>query len=314
MDHELELEVFRVGDYGPKGRWTEADLDQLAQSYDPALHEAPVTLDHAQHGPALGWVGGVRRVGDRLLARLRGLNAHLLEMIRAGAFKKRSVEIYAALREAGGPYLKAVSFLGAAAPEVKGLADPLFSERNPAPLFAGVDALSTDFDFSENPAPAQAAAAPPDAAEPPAGQPAPSENAPQTPETPPEKPPLQLFDDVAARLRATGRWRPAWTELGIAEFYQALATIDEIELAEGKCIEPLCWFEQFLMNLPPVVAMEEAAPAPPAAHGPFESMAPGGPVDAASLELHRRVVAFRRDRPALSYAEALRRCAATAEF
>src|SRR5690606_32066987 len=52
--NELELEIFRAGDYGPRGRWSEADLDRLAAGYDPALHEAPVTLDHAQTGPALG--------------------------------------------------------------------------------------------------------------------------------------------------------------------------------------------------------------------------------------------------------------------
>src|SRR5688572_1450765 len=111
MQDKLGIEVFRAGDYGPKGVWDEKALDGIAADYDPATHEAPVTLDHAQTGPALGWVEAVRRVGDKLIARLRGVNLKLLELIRAGAFKKRSVEIYPALRETKRPYLRAVSFL-----------------------------------------------------------------------------------------------------------------------------------------------------------------------------------------------------------
>nr|HPK04223.1 hypothetical protein [Candidatus Sumerlaeota bacterium] len=145
MHDQLELEVFRAGDYGAKGVWDEAALERLAADYDPALHEAPVTLDHAQAGPALGWVASVRRVGDRLIARLRGLNRRLLELIRRGAFRKRSIELYTALRETGRPYLRAVSFLGAAAPEVKGLTDPLPAGQA-GPLFAetGDDAGAGD--------------------------------------------------------------------------------------------------------------------------------------------------------------------------
>ena len=55
MNEEMELEVFRAGDYGAKGAWSEETLDRLVADYDSGLHEAPVTLDHAQRGPALGW-------------------------------------------------------------------------------------------------------------------------------------------------------------------------------------------------------------------------------------------------------------------
>lgn len=145
--NELELEIFRAGDYGPKGRWSEADLDRLAADYDPALHEAPVTLDHAQTGPALGWVASISRQGDRLVARLRGLSGGLMTLLRDGAFKKRSVEIYRALPESGEPYLKAVSFLGAAAPAVKGLRDVLFSEVEPLAQLECAPADFTSFEL-----------------------------------------------------------------------------------------------------------------------------------------------------------------------
>lgn len=124
----LDIEVFRAGDYGAKGQYDETALDAIAGRYDPARHEAPVTLDHAQTGAAHGWVERVWRVGDRLVARIGRLSGELREALRTGAYRKRSIELYRAFGEEGGPYLKAVAFLGAAAPEVKGLADPVFAD------------------------------------------------------------------------------------------------------------------------------------------------------------------------------------------
>lgn len=128
MCDPIEVEVFRVGDYGPRGSFDEAALDRIAAAYDPARHDAPVTLDHAQSGPAYGWVASLRRRGGVLLATLRDVPETLREAIRGGAYRKRSIELYRALPPEGAPYLEAVSFLGAAAPAVKGLADPIFSE------------------------------------------------------------------------------------------------------------------------------------------------------------------------------------------
>lgn len=125
-ENELEIEVFRSGDYGEKGVYTDDDLARVAEGYNPELHEAPVTLDHAQSGPAHGWVAGLKVVGDRLVARLHRLSPLLLGAIRGGAFRKRSVELFRRFRDTGGPYLKAVSFLGAATPRVNGLNDPAF--------------------------------------------------------------------------------------------------------------------------------------------------------------------------------------------
>ncbi|MDK2972290.1 MAG: hypothetical protein PWP23_2045 [Candidatus Sumerlaeota bacterium] len=124
----LEVDVFRAGDYGERGQYDEQGLDALAADYDAALHEAPVTLDHRQDGPAEGWVRGLRRMGDRLVATLDRLSPRLRELLATGAYKKRSVELYRRFSATQRPYLKAVSFLGAAAPAVKGLADPVFAD------------------------------------------------------------------------------------------------------------------------------------------------------------------------------------------
>lgn len=132
----FEMEIFRAGDYGQKGKWSEQDLDTIAQDYDTAVHEAPLTTDHAQSGPACGWVRGLRRVGDRLLALISGVPQSVAQLIRDGIYKHRSVELHKTFRETGGtrPYLRAVTLLGAAIPQVKGLAPITFSDNADAPV------------------------------------------------------------------------------------------------------------------------------------------------------------------------------------
>jgi len=116
------IEVFRAGDYGSKGNWTAADLDQLAQSYDPAKHAAPVVIGHPQHdAPAWAWVKKLRRVGESLWARLEKVAPEFEELVRQGRFLQRSVAFYKKFALTGRPYLRHLAFLGAQPPEVKGL-------------------------------------------------------------------------------------------------------------------------------------------------------------------------------------------------
>lgn len=289
MNDDLELEVFRAGDYGPKGAWPEEAIERLAADYNPELHEAPVTLDHAQTGPALGWVSGVRRTGDRLLARLRGLNKNLMGMLREGAFKKRSVEIYGRLPETGQPYLKAVSFLGAAAPAVKGLQDPVFADAARAIDFrAGLGEYEA-FGFRE-----------PNADEGEGERAAERDGEAKSPR--PIESAVAAFASVESRLRESGRWIPAWEERGIREFHAALAAIDEIELAEGGAIAPAEWFAEFLAALPAYLPMGESAPAAPRFS---ESLPAAANLSPTSVELHRRAAALCAARPGMGYAEAL---------
>lgn len=181
----LELEVFRTGDYGPKGIYQEEDLERIATSYDPSRHEAPVTLDHAIDGPAHGWVTRLRRLGDRLLATVTRLSPALAESLRSGAYRKRSVELYRAHPQTGAPYLRAVSFLGAAVPEVKGLTDPVFAEQS--------DVLT--FDEAGNAATAEERAVVVHA----------------------------MAEQLRDQLLRERRWLPAWDEAGLREVFAALA-------------------------------------------------------------------------------------------
>jgi hypothetical protein len=338
--NELELEVFKAGDYGPKGTWDEAALDRIAEDYDPRLHEAPVTLDHAQTGPALGWVAGLRRVGDRLVARLRGLSARLVEMIRSGAFKKRSVEIYPRLRESGGPYLRAVSFLGAASPEVKGLADPDLGAPDPdeaigQALFGEEEDegghVAMEMEGTERPQGTEGTQEAQETEEAEADQ---GEHAsPATGETSDEMPmkmaeaemagadtadaeddttgagtDMAAFEELRARLMAAGRWLPTWDDRGIADFWRALAAVDDVPAGPDATISPAEWFGRFLEELPALVTMSEAAPARRLGwNAPSEPR--GGNVDPDSLAIHRRVVRFMEAHPGIDYAAALARCA-----
>ena len=123
---ERRFPVFRAGAHrDSEGRvrtWTAKDLDHIVNSYDPALHEAPVVIGHPlDNSPAFGWVRGLSREGDMLHAHAEIL-PELDEMVQKGLFKKRSISLY----EDG--TLRHIGFLGARPPAVKGLPDIQFQE------------------------------------------------------------------------------------------------------------------------------------------------------------------------------------------
>lgn len=123
------VEIFRAGDYGAKGSYTPDDLARIAADYDPEnRHDAPLTVDHVQAGPALGWIRNVRAEGSSLFADFSDLGPETVAAIKERSFSKRSVELYPKFQATGRPYLKAVTMLGAAAPHVKGLRDIAFSD------------------------------------------------------------------------------------------------------------------------------------------------------------------------------------------
>ena len=120
------LELFRTGDYGDKGNFTNSDLDQIVRNFDPSFHEAPVVIGHPRHdAPAYAWVEGLKRGGETLLGKFKQIDPKFEEMVKTGRFKKRSISLY---RTAKGWMLRHVGYLGARPPEVKGLANATFAE------------------------------------------------------------------------------------------------------------------------------------------------------------------------------------------
>lgn len=123
----MRIEIFKVGTQtdsaGNAREWTEADLDKIASSYNPANHEAPVCIGHPKdNAPAWGWVKSVTRDGSSLFAEIGDLVAEFSDMLSKKMFKKRSISLYPDLS------LRHIGFLGAQPPAVKGLADFKFSE------------------------------------------------------------------------------------------------------------------------------------------------------------------------------------------
>lgn len=127
MGNELqthEFKVFEAGDYGERGIFTEADLDDMVNLYDPQnVHNAPVVLGHPKtDSPAFGWADSLRRVGKDLWAKAKML-PEMVDWIKRGLYGTRSIAVY---RDPEGPgkgkaYLRHIGFLGATPPVIKGM-------------------------------------------------------------------------------------------------------------------------------------------------------------------------------------------------
>jgi len=133
------IEIFKVGDYGDKGRYTSADLDAMVSNL--TSWKPPLVLGHPEHdSPAMGWAAELKRDGDRLLMRAEKVQPQLEGHVKDGRFPNRSVAIYRDPKGTG-PAVRHVGFLGANPPEVKGLTPVKFSDGE----FVAID-------FSDSPA------------------------------------------------------------------------------------------------------------------------------------------------------------------
>jgi hypothetical protein len=116
--------------------FTRQDCLELAESYNPQLHEAPIVAGHPAHDdPAMGWVDAMRF--NEQLQRVEYAEKDLLpefaEMLARKLYKKRSLALYTRddLRNPtpGKLHLRHVGYLGAQVPAIKGLKDrPAFKE------------------------------------------------------------------------------------------------------------------------------------------------------------------------------------------
>ena len=120
-----EFVVFRTGKY-PQGEYTEADLDEMVGSFnadDPPHIIVGHSSDYKGHTriPSFGRVlGGLKRVGNELVAFGAKFSESLARWIKKGYYDRRSVEI-ASDPTTGKKRVVAVGMLGVAPPAVKGL-------------------------------------------------------------------------------------------------------------------------------------------------------------------------------------------------
>jgi len=298
----MNIAVFRTGQHtdmkGQVQDWTERDLDQIINNYDPEKHEAPAVIGHPKNNsPAFGWVKKLSRVGDTLYAEFAQLNPDFIDMLKAGSFKKRSISLYPDMT------LKHVGFLGAAPPAVKGLPDYQFSdnendiiiefstskEEKPMELKEFFEALKFWREATTVETPAlPVALTVPDA--PAARQELPAEVS--FSEADMEAARKQAAEEAAKSERdkvlaefaeanqkvqraartamitaevdqmvINGKAIPAWKKSGLVEFMCGLDAETDIQFAEGEDGKKnqLSWFRDFLSGLPKVVNFTEVA-------------------------------------------------------
>ena len=133
-----DIEIFRPGrhidDAGNVHSFSEADVDGMVASYDPAKREAPLTVGHPKDNlPAYGWVKSLGKTAAGVLTMTpHQVEPQFAEMVAAQRFKKRSASFYPPQAPnnptPGKWYLRHVAFLGAQPPAIAGLKDIQFSE------------------------------------------------------------------------------------------------------------------------------------------------------------------------------------------
>jgi len=125
-----EVHIFKAGTQtsaqGITREFTKNDLEQIADSYNPDVHEAPIRIGHEDNDktPAWGWVKGVKVKGDELYAEI-DFSPLASDYVQNGLYKKVSASFYSPESkinpEPGRWSLRHVALLGAQPPAVKGL-------------------------------------------------------------------------------------------------------------------------------------------------------------------------------------------------
>lgn len=234
MDTTKRIEIFRAGRHTPMSGaaidFSEADIAEIAQSYDPARHEAPVVIGHpTTDAPAYGWVRGLTAESGHLFAEVEQVDPAFAELVDAGRYKKVSASLYGRQSPRnptpGKYHLKHVGFLGAVPPAVKGLKQISFAED--------ADAL----DFGEgDPEAIEASAAPAE----PEKSPEAHSKAEEAPEKAPEKaeeaaPKAEVPPEVAEALARLAEREAALAarEKALAEAEAARKASENAAFAEG---------------------------------------------------------------------------------
>jgi cation transport regulator ChaB len=334
------IEVFRTGDYGAKGTYGPAHLDAMVANL--SAWKPPAVLGHPESdSPAMGWAEQLKREGNVLLARFEKVHPALQSLVAEGRYPNRSIAIYTD-PQGKGPAVRHIGFLGGAPPEVKGLAPIRFSDgdfvaiefneeesmkpeemKNAvrdffAELFGGdgktksfseeraqqmvdkaVELTSATFKEELGKRDTQIATLTTQL-----GDRAKAER---------EGSVTALAEGAVAKLKAAGKWIPAYAEMGVPEIFTELAKSEaKVSFGEGdKKTEKklLAVFADFFDGLPKIVPAGEIAKG-------ASSARKGGKVlqfnEAKGVELDLSSVAFseaaqkRADEKKIPFGEALR--------
>ena len=152
-----EVHIFKAGKQtsaqGITREFTVGDLKEIADSYQPDVHEAPIRIGHEDNDkvPSWGWVKGVKVKGNELFAEI-DFSPLAEEYIKNGLYKKVSASFYSPDSkinpEPGKWSLRHVALLGAQPPAVKGLKGFAYEEGSDGVLDFAVT-LTPDQVFDE---------------------------------------------------------------------------------------------------------------------------------------------------------------------
>lgn len=115
------IEVFRSGSQvdsqGNERIWTDSDLTEMVQNFQPNTFTVPVVLGHqnSDNSPAYGWVSSLKKEGDRLYAKLANVLETFAISFKNKQYPNRSVRIDITDR---GLELGHLAFLGATPPAI----------------------------------------------------------------------------------------------------------------------------------------------------------------------------------------------------
>ena len=319
------IEIFRPGrhidDQGIAHHFSEADVDGMAASYNPALREAPLTVGHPKDNlPAYGWVKAVSRNAAGVLAIApHNVEPQFAEMVAAKRFPKRSASFYPPQAPnnptPGKWYLRHVAFLGAQPPAIAGLKDIQFSEDD-----AGG---AVSFSESAEPSPPQESLSMTEAeikamqeqlaAEKKAREKAEADAAESKKKADTAQAETTSFAERARADRKAGfvsfaetqveagRLLPKDKDMAVATL-DALADAQPVEFAEGdttRKVSPAQWLQDLIAKAQPSVSFGEFAPG----HGASQSQA-GAAKGKSDAEIDKAAQAYMRQHK-VNYAEAL---------
>jgi len=129
------VEIFSIGKWNGD-EYTESDLNEMVRAFAETQSRMKpyLKLGHSDNQafaqkdglPAVGWVDSIRKVGNKLIADFKKVPKKIYELIKAGAYRRVSSEVFFNLSIEGKKYprvLKAVALLGGDTPAVQNLDD-----------------------------------------------------------------------------------------------------------------------------------------------------------------------------------------------
>ncbi|HEA21443.1 MAG TPA: hypothetical protein ENH87_11045, partial [Pricia antarctica] len=129
------VQIFAPGQWNGD-KYTEKDIEELVSAFNetgqtvrPFLkigHDKEQGLVQKDGMPAVGWIEKLRKVGGKLVADFTKVPKKIFDLIKAGAYRKVSSEIFFNVTVAGKKFprlLKAVAILGGDTPAVQTLDD-----------------------------------------------------------------------------------------------------------------------------------------------------------------------------------------------